>query len=137
MKRSVILHRESSGFSLVEVLVALAILAGVMAAALSVYAGSLSGTHKLMGYERAVEVAEAQLAMVGADSPVTIGSQQGVTDDGVKWTVERQPLAPQGTKELSGIAPRILYKVRVEVSWVSQRHDYVLELRSLRLGTTP
>lgn len=137
MKRSVILHPEASGFSLVEVLVALAILAGVMAAALSVYAGSLSGTHKLMGYERAVEVAEAQLAMVGADYPVTIDSQQGVTDDGVKWTVTMQPLAPQGTEASTAGVPRVLYEIRVAVTWVAQRHDYLLELHSLRLGATP
>lgn len=84
------MHSNDAGFSLVEVLVALAISALLMAA---VYRGLALGTRGLRVSDveaRLTEVARTELARAGVETPLVEGEQDGRSSN-IDWTVKISP----------------------------------------------
>ncbi|MEZ5584104.1 MAG: type II secretion system protein [Candidatus Competibacteraceae bacterium] len=77
------------GFSLLEVLVAFAILSLTLGVLLQVFATGLRNTANAEDYTRAVLQAESLLAQVGITLPVE--SQQGEIDERFQWTITVTP----------------------------------------------
>jgi len=106
------------GFSLLEVLVAFAILSLTLGVLLQVFATGLRNTANAEDYTRAVLQAESLLAQVGINLPVE--SQQGAMDDRFQWRITVTPfpleniLDPETPTENLRFTP---YQVVVEVSW--------------------
>src|SRR5215471_1968063 len=108
----------SAGFTIVEVAVALAIVAlafGVALGNLSGALGRLGGTYRST---TALGFAESLLDRVGYDIALDPGDTSGVTQEGYGWTIETRPyLLPSIS---SATSPLRGYTVTVTVAWTDR-----------------
>lgn len=115
------------GFTLVEVLVALAILALTFGFAYRAMSGGLGRLADDGAAEEAVLVARAQLARVGYDLPLADGETAGRAAGGYSWRIG---ITPYGPPE-AGLAG---HRVVVDVGWRSGRLARRVRLETLRLA---
>ena len=115
------------GFTLVEVLAALAILALTFTFAYRAMSGGLARLSDDGKAEEAVLVARVQLARVGGDLPLADGETAGRAAGGYSWQLR---ISPYGNSE-SGLAGHL---VVVDVAWHSGRLARQVRLETVRLG---
>lgn len=130
-------RRQASGFSLLEVLIAFALLAG----ALTLLLGALSSAARQVGQaelrSRAVLHAESLLAAAGVDEPLQVGQRQGQWEQGrYRWTLQVQPYVDP-REQAAGVEPDTpagpqLLQLQLQVSWQGARAG-TLQWRTLRL----
>lgn len=128
-------RRRQQGFTLLEVIVAFALLA----LALSLLLGSLSGASRQVresaDSSRATLHAQSLLAQLGAGEALQPGRQQGSFEgDRYRWQLDVAPFAdPLAARaQLDPSAPQLL-DVRLAVRWGSERGQ-AMEWRTLRLA---
>ena len=121
------------GFSLLEVLVAFAILSVSLGVLYQAFSTSLRNVSAVDHYSRAMVVAEARLAEAVAEMPFREGSDRGETDDSYRWevTVARYEEPEKKFKSKEQYEP---YQIEVEVTWGGKRHPQVYRLSTLRLA---
>lgn len=126
-------ERTRRGFTLLEVLVAFAILALSLAAILQSFSAGFHGLNRAEGYAAAVMHARSKLAEVGSVLPLESGESQGAFDNGFTWSVaiSRRETDPDTSGRLRGTAA---YRVEVTVQLDEKR---AVSLTSLRLGEEP
>jgi general secretion pathway protein I len=78
----------ADGFTILEVLVALAILALAMAAILGAIGTNLAAVARAQALVRATLAAQSVLAGAGLDEALRPGRQSGVLPDGSGWSLE-------------------------------------------------
>ncbi len=122
--------RNADGFSLIEVLAALVLLALVLGAAWRVIDVGLTASHVAVQRARAVALAEATLASAMARDAVLPGDWSGEAADGFRWSlaVHAQPGGALPFVPARGVAA---YAVTVTVRWDAGRS---VTLSSLKLG---
>jgi general secretion pathway protein I len=122
-----------AGFSLLEVLVAFAILALSLGVLLQIFSRAMSTTAVSGSYSRAAAMAEARLAEVGVTTPLEEGDFTGDPDDGMTWSLRVQQL---DVSELfpDQTAPVIPYRVTATAYWGERGAERHFSLASLRLG---
>lgn len=120
--------RSSSGFTLLEVIVALAIMGIGFALAMELLATGLRSAKASEDYTLAVLLARQKMAETLAASSLTGSAEQGQFDGGLNWATEIQPF-PQD-QEL----PAQLYQVRVRVAWPGRRGEKSVDLYTLRMA---
>lgn len=127
--------RRQQGFTLLEVIVAFALLA----LALSLLLGSLSGASRQVRESadgsRATLHAQSLLAQLGAGEALQPGRRQGSFEgDRYRWQLDVAPFAdPLAARaQLDAGAPQLL-DVRLAVRWGSERGQ-AMEWRTLRLA---
>jgi prepilin-type N-terminal cleavage/methylation domain-containing protein len=117
---------DNGGFTLIEVLVALTILAVALAPLLQVYSSGIrlgvTGEH----FAKATIVAEAVIAEAAAASPYSESNRSGATAGGFDWQLNVSPFEPDDT------VPQA-FSFQTVVSWQEGRHSRSLTLRTLRL----
>jgi len=79
------------GFSLLEVLVAFAILAIALGVIMRIFSTGLHNVTVGEDYTRAILLAQSKLASLGADESLRPGEQTGAFDEGYRWRVTVQP----------------------------------------------
>jgi len=79
------------GFSLLEVLVAFAILAIALGVIMRIFSTGLHNVTVGEDYTRAILLAQSKLASLGADESLQPGEQTGAFDEGYRWRVTVQP----------------------------------------------
>lgn len=123
-----------SGFTLLEVVVAFAVLALVLTVLLQLYAGSLRNTRLAAEYSRASILAETQLARLGVELPITVGVMAGSFDDRYRWQTTSEPVdwLQSTTKDLIPVQP---YKITIEVRWGQAGSEHAISLTTVRLIT--
>jgi prepilin-type N-terminal cleavage/methylation domain-containing protein len=121
-----------AGFTLVEVLAALAIAGLAFAVALPMLSESLSGGAAAATEQQATLAAQSLLARVGQDIPLTDGTLHG-QDGALSWTVEITPWT-LGEDARPGMGVTA-HHVVVSVGWPGRRRPQVLRLATLRLAT--
>ena len=84
--------RTQTGFSLIEVVVALAIVALMLGAIYQVSNGAVRSTVRTDNYLRALAMAQSRLAEASAMPVLTVGTVLGSTD-GVAWSTSIKPFA--------------------------------------------
>jgi len=130
------------GYSLLEVIVAFALLA----LALTLLLGSLSGAarqvHGADLRSRATLHAQSLLAATGIDAPLQLGRTQGDWDDGrYRWDLQVEPYVDARTTALqpAAAAPATgptLAQLTLQVRW-GEGEGERLQWRSLRLLPSP
>lgn len=128
--------RRARGFTLLEVIVAFALLG----LALTLLLGSLSGGARQVREAelrtRAVLHAQSLLAAAGVDAPLQVGQQQGDWENGrYRWELQVQPWAePRAGNAAATQSPGApwLAELQLQVRWGDGEREQ-LRWRSLRL----
>jgi general secretion pathway protein I len=121
----------AKGFSLIEVVVAFAILALSLGVLYQIFASSTRQAALARDYGRALALADAKLAEAGITSVLAPGAQSGESEGGLRWQrsveVALEPSEPAQKSPL-------LYRVTVEVRWKRDGAERSVTLGTLRLG---
>ena len=123
-------RRGERGFTLLETVVALAILAVALTALFRAFSDGLRGVAAAEAYGVRAAQAQAKLETVGATIPLAPGDYRGRTADGARWHVRVRVwrgMPPRAT----GVVP---LAVRVTVHGADGRE---VVLNTLRLGSPP
>ena len=126
--------RRESGFTLIEVLVALAIIGLALGALAGVFSQGLEGHETAAAAETALAVAEEQLTLAAATPRA--GAANGVFAGRFAWQTKAAPYTDPGAKAAdapSALPP--LYRIAVSVAWQDGRRSREVSLSTLRLGT--
>lgn len=130
--------RAQAGYSLVEVVVAFALLA----LALTILLGTMSGATRQLRWSdeagRAALHARALLADLGVDEPLRPGRRSGELEDGrYRWALEVRPwddpgLPPAAVPMDPASGGMRMHEIELQVAW-GERGGEQLRVRSLRL----
>ncbi|HYN79168.1 MAG TPA: prepilin-type N-terminal cleavage/methylation domain-containing protein [Lamprocystis sp. (in: g-proteobacteria)] len=130
--------KAQSGFSLLEVLVAFAILALSLGVLMQIFSRGMLTTLAAAQYSRAASLAEARLAAVGSAIPLEAGATSGKPENGFAWelSIVQTELADAAPGlALSTQAPPVTpYRVTVTILWQDGARARHLTLSTLRLG---
>lgn len=124
-------QNDEAGFTLVEVIVALAILALCLGVLLGVISHTAWQTAQAERLARAGLLAQSLLATVGTEMPIRAGETSGEFPDGFHWRVKTQPYGEGAKREQWPVGG---YTVLVEVSWNDGFNGRSVALSTLRLG---
>jgi general secretion pathway protein I len=125
-----------AGFTLIEVLVALAIAALGIASLIAATGVGLGSADLAAQYVNATRRAQSRLDTVGILQPFAAGEQSGDDGGGFFWRVRISPPATHLPQPGSGDLPG-LYQVEVDIDWRSGLGWREVSLRSERLGPLP
>ena len=125
--------RLTQGYTLIEVLVAMAILAMSLAVLFRIFSTGLLNVDVSADYARAVIVAEAQLAAAGLDVELRQGQTEGAVNELFHWmrTVENYVLAGQSDDQEMPVSA---FLVTVAVEWQHRGRTRQVSLNSIRLA---
>jgi len=121
-----------AGFTLIEVLVAFAILAVALGALLPQVSQTLKSVDRLERRERAALIAEGRLDALGAEIPVRPGEFEGQTDDGYTWRAVICCAPPMNAAP--NPMPLHLYRVALSVGWTEAGRPAEIAVQTERLG---
>lgn len=121
--------RRANGFSLLEMMVAMAILGIALGGLYKAASGATRNVRADERYAFAVELARSILAD-HSQIPRSGINRQGVTEGGFKWSVESSP-ASTGR---SGLESGALQDIEVTVSWADGLRDRQIALSSVVEG---
>ncbi len=125
------------GFTLLEVLVALAIAGLGLGALFEAASGGLSGVDTAARHIAALRRGEGRLAELGITIPLAEGQWSGADGDGYRWRMTVSPIlshAGGGDRTTPG---RTLYAVEVWIGWSLGRSTSSIRLDTYRLGPLP
>ena len=131
------------GFSLLEILIAFAIMAVALTIVLRIFGSGVNSAVVSEDYTLAVQIAESLMARTGVETPLQAGEWSGNEADKYDWRVIVSPLLlptqarPRfANDEANEEKPLQLMRVQVEVSWGEDTpQQRVLALQSLKLLT--
>ncbi|MFK7794661.1 MAG: prepilin-type N-terminal cleavage/methylation domain-containing protein [Gammaproteobacteria bacterium] len=119
-----------SGFTLLETLVALSVLAISLGVIYQIFGTSLRNMQYTKEYSYAQMLAESKLSELGKGIPVKEGRYQGNFDQKYTWELNVEPIASISKNEL-------IAKFRIDfvVLWDSSRGQRSVEITTHRLTT--
>jgi general secretion pathway protein I len=126
------MHRQSAGFSLIEVLVALTILALATGSLLGIFSAAARNASVAMQMQQALAVAENQMALLDGIGNYQPRIEEGMYDDRFHWTVQIEAVLSNDR------VVRILHpmQVSVGVDWQDGARRRSLALQTTRLSRT-
>ena len=125
----------SRGFTLLEVLVALVIIALVLGAAYPCLGSAARTQDRVAEVLAAAAHAESTLARIGTDLPMRRGTEEIALVDGWRARVTMRPIR-QGETELWAVLARAPWHLRVE-ALPPGSGEAAIALESLRIGPVP
>jgi general secretion pathway protein I len=126
-----------SGFTLLEVVVALAIAGLALVGLFRAGSGGLVSVDTAARAEEAVQRAQSHLAAVGRDAALVEGELTGDDGDGYRWALRVRPLTARQSLAPDGVSSTTttLFNVEIAISWPGPAGERSVVLRTLRLGT--
>lgn len=123
------------GFSLLEILVAFAILSLSLGVLLRIFGGAGRIAATADEYSRAIVVAESLMAAAGIDTPLQPGETHGEIGEDYRWTLKVDPYPiDEGLFGGSGAnVPFKPYWVALTVEWGDPDDPRAFDLTTLRL----
>ncbi len=110
--------RGQSGFTLIEVVVAFALLALILAASFEIFTTGLSRAADLDDYSGALDVAQSQIAGVGSFGKIQEGDTRGESEDGrYAWMVAVRRFDESPDPNAPVPSTVVMYRVDVQVTW--------------------
>ncbi len=135
--------RRHNGFSLLEILVAFAIMAVALTIVLRIFGAGVNVAVTSEDYAIAVQIAESLMARTGVETPLQAGEMSGSETDKYEWLVKISPVFTSTASKRprfksqqpdSEPNPPQLMSVKVVVSWGEEnQRRRILELNSLKL----
>jgi general secretion pathway protein I len=124
------------GFTLIEVVVALALLGLVLAVLSDGLRTGLSSASRAAAIEPPLAVAQAKLAAVGVTEPLATGTTKGEDAHGLQWQLAVDDYDDTTLDAPARDAPGVpkLYRVKVTVTWLQGGSPRSLSLATLRVG---
>lgn len=129
----------ADGFTLLEVLVALAIAGLALVALFRAGGDGLAAVGTAARVEEAVQRAQSHLAAVGRDVALLQGETEGDDGGGYRWRLRIAPAAswqPQPARGASA-GGATLFDVEVSILWPGRGQARSVVLRTQRLVATP
>ncbi len=124
-------HPESiSGFTLIEILIAFAILAVSLAVLFQSFSSGLDAVSRTERATSAVLLARSTLDRVGTDIPLAPGEHSGNSNGGLAWRIALAPASADVAPPVPGLSVKML---QIEVT-VTGEQTGPITLRSLRLA---
>jgi general secretion pathway protein I len=127
----VIRRGSQDGFTLVEIIVALAILALCLSVLLPTISDALWHTSEAEAQAEAASMARSLLAQAGGTVPLREGEAAGQLDNGFRWRLRMEGYG--GGANLQ-VLPIRAYRVMAEVLWNDARRERSVVLTTLRVG---
>ncbi len=131
------MKRRGGGFTLLEVMAAIVILALAFAVLLKAMGASVALTHQAAARTRAAAWAQSMLDSVDAMQPPQPGTTQGRFDATYHWRLQVTPWRPADSrkrKSTSRNGPLRLYELDLAVMWGPQARQHVAHFRTLRVA---
>jgi general secretion pathway protein I len=111
-------ERRQSGFTLIEVVVAFALLALIFAASFEIFTTGMSRAADLDDYSGAIDVAQSQIAAVGTYGRIQEGDTRGESEDGrYAWVVAVRRFDESADPNAPAASTVVMYRVDVQVAW--------------------
>lgn len=133
--------RRERGFTLIEVIVALAILSGAVAMAYRGLGQSWRAERAGSRAAEALRIAEMRLAGIGSQTPLAEGQVFSGEEAGVSWQVhvERRPSPGEADGSADAAALPPAYWLILDAEWTdaTARQPQSLRLRTLKFGPPP
>ena len=133
--------RRTTGFSLLEVLVAFVILSLVATALFRLFGGALNNAAAASDWSRALLVAETRLAVAATATPLREGADSGADQDDprIRWATKVEPYTPPNTtddlEKAGEVLPTRLFRVSVDVYFPGDNgRDRTVSLATLKIA---
>ncbi|MGC2201828.1 MAG: type II secretion system protein [Stellaceae bacterium] len=126
-----------NGFTLLEVVVALAIAGLALVGLFQAGSGGLVSVDTAARAEEAIQRAQSHLAAIGRDAALVAGEFTGDDGGGYRWTLRTRPVTQRQSLAPDGISPQTttLFNVEVAISWPGRAGERSVVLKTLRLGS--
>jgi general secretion pathway protein I len=127
---------EDSGFTLLEVVVALAIAALAIVGLFQAASGGLLAVNTAGRVEEAVQRAQSHLAAVGRSAALIQGEFTDDDGGGYHWRLRARPVATRQVAAPVGnaTATATLFDLEVAISWPGRSGERSVVLRTMRLS---
>ncbi len=124
-----------AGFTLLEVMVSLAILGIALTCILQLFSGGLDSVKRSGDYTKALLYAKEKMDEVMSSNALTEGEESGeFVDENYRWYTEISPLEFQ-EEEVYEILPLKIYEVTLKISWLRDGKEKNIEINSLKSST--
>lgn len=128
-------ERGIRGFTLLEVMVSMAILGIALTCILQLFSGGLDSVKRSGDYTKALLYAKEKMDEVISSNYLTEGEESGESDDkNYKWHMEIMPAEFQQEEEYKNLTLKI-YELTLRVSWVGTGKERNVELNTLKSMT--
>jgi len=125
--------RQQHGYTLLEVLVAFAILGMALAVLFRIFSAGVNNVGVASDYVQAVVIGEARLESLASEPVLEPGMSQGIALGKFHWTrtISRELLPELALPEQSTVTG---YRINVAVAWPAGRNTRQIELETLRIA---
>lgn len=128
----VCLNRGSDGFTLIETLVAMAILSISLVVILQLFSGGLKSSRLSDNYTRAIFHAREKMEEILLDDHFTDMAMEGEFGDGFEWKAQTLRLEPAQEEEAK--LPVDIFSIKVDVSWHEGSKEKHFEISTQKIA---
>lgn len=123
-------RKSERGFTLLEVIVAFAVVALALGAVFQIFSTGLRSAVVTENYNMATLLAESKLTAMGIEAPLAAGDQSGTFANGYRWQTTVHPYDDEGV--VSEVISA--FEVTVTVTWGGLTRDRMVSLSTLLLA---
>ena len=131
MTSPIVKTKRGEGFTLIEVLTAIMILAVSLVVIFQLFSQGLKSADVSGGYTRAIFHARAKMEEVLLAERLREGETEGVIEEGYRWKLIVAPATPQEDLEDSPKTLEKLFYLTLDVTWDSGEHERTFTIETL------
>jgi general secretion pathway protein I len=126
---------KKNGFTLIEVVVALAILGIALTAIIELFSGGLRLARTSVEYTKAINIARMKMEEITSQQKIKEGVNEGKYDDTFRWQVGIKRTDILQIEKDSDFKPPIeLFQIRVDILWKSGAKERSASVESYKAG---